>query len=253
MMDKESLRELLESVASGDVDATEASERLSRLPFADIGDAKVDHHREVRCGFPEVVFCQGKTPAQVRSIAKELLDGDGALLLGTRADAAHFQSVAQIASDARYFEAARILLVDRRETVPLEGHVVIASGGTADQPVAEEAAITPEVMGNRVTRLFDVGVAGVHRLLAHQETLRSARVIVAIAGMEGALPSVVAGLVAAPVIAVPTSVGYGAHLEGIAPLLTMLNSCAPGIGVVNIDNGFGAAALATRINRPHEG
>jgi NCAIR mutase (PurE)-related protein len=157
--------------------------------------------------------------------------------------------VAQVALDARYFEDARILLVDRREGKPSEGHVVVASGGTADFPVAEEAAIAAEVMGNRVTRLYDVGVAGIHRLLAEEDLLRSARVVIAVAGMEGALPGVVAGLVGCPVIAVPTSVGYGASFGGVAALLTMLNSCPGGIGVVNIDNGFGAASLATRINR----
>jgi NCAIR mutase (PurE)-related protein len=185
----------------------------------------------------------------VRSIARELLD-KGDVMLGTRASAAQFQVVAQIALDARYFEEARILLVDRRETRPSEGHVLVATGGTADFPVAEEAAISAEVMGNRVTRLYDVGVAGVHRLLANTETLREARAIIAVAGMEGALPGVIAGLVDVPVIAVPTSVGYGASLGGIAALLTMLNSCSGGIGVVNIDNGFGAAVLASRINRP---
>jgi hypothetical protein len=172
-------------------------------------------------------------------------------MLGTRAASSHFQSVAQIAQEARFFERARIILVDRRDP-PVEpvGHIAIVSGGTSDQPVAEEAAVSAEAMGNRVTRIFDAGVAGVHRLLSQQDVLRDARVVIAIAGMEGALPSVVAGLVAVPVIAVPTSVGYGANLAGFAPLLTMLNSCATGIGVVNIDNGFGAAALADRINRP---
>ena len=250
-MGPDELRELLESVARGDTDVTEASERLARLPFADLGDAKVDHHRGLRCGFAEVIFCEGKTPEQVRDIAREVLE-ESPVLLGTRASSSHFQSVAQIAQEARFFERARIILVDRRDP-PVEpsGHVVIVSAGTSDQPVAEEAAVSAEAMGNRVTRVFDAGVAGVHRLLSQQDVLRDARVVIAIAGMEGALPSVVAGLVAVPVIAVPTSVGYGANLAGFAPLLTMLNSCATGIGVVNIDNGFGAAALADRINRPH--
>jgi NCAIR mutase (PurE)-related protein len=250
-MDAERVRELLEDVAAGRVTADAAVERLAKLPFAEVADgtARIDHHRDIRCGFPEVVFCEGKSPQQVRSIARELLEA-GDVLLGTRANAAQFQVVAQIALDARYFEEARVLLVDRRENRPADGHVVVASGGTADSPVAEEAAISAEVMGNRVTRLYDVGVAGVHRLLAHADLLRDARVIIAVAGMEGALPSVVAGLVDVPVIAVPTSVGYGASLGGIAALLTMLNSCAGGIGVVNIDNGFGAAVLASRINRP---
>jgi len=252
-MDASDLRDLLERVARGEAPVEDALTRLTDLPFAEVsigehGVAKIDHHRELRTGFPEVVFCQGKSPSQVRAIAREVLD-KGEVLLGTRASAAHFQVVAQIAGDARFFEDARILLVDRRETRPQLGHIVVASGGTADFPVAEEAAIAAEVMGNRVTRLYDVGVAGVHRVLANRELLRDARAIVAVAGMEGALPSIVAGLVSVPVIAVPTSIGYGANLGGIAALLTMLNSCAPGIGVVNIDNGFGAATLASRINQ----
>ena len=246
-MDQDTLRALLDAVASGQASPDEAAERLSHLPFADLGEAKVDHHRALRCGFAEVVFCEGKTPSQVRSIAREILE-HGDVFLGTRANASHFQKVAQVAADARYFEQSHLLLVDRRKERPALGHVVVATGGTADHAVAEEAAISAEVMGNRVTRLYDVGVAGVHRLLAHEETLRSANVIVAVAGMEGALPSLVAGLVACPVIAVPTSVGYGASLGGIAALLGMLTSCASGVSVVNIDNGFGAAAVASRIN-----
>jgi NCAIR mutase (PurE)-related protein len=247
-MDADSLRELLEAVAAGTLEVGDAQGRLAQLPFTDTGDAKIDHHRGVRCGFPEVVYCEGKTPDQVRDVAREVLE-HGDVLLGTRASAAHFQSVAQITQDARYFDDARILLVDRREMVPEVGHIVIATGGTSDKPVAEEAAIVSATMGNRVTRLYDVGVAGVHRLLAHQDVLRDANVIIAVAGMEGALPSVVAGLVSAPVIGVPTSVGYGAHLGGIAPMLTMLNSCAAGLSVVNVDSGFGAAAIAHRINQ----
>ncbi len=249
-MEPERIRRLLEEVASGEVSPEAAYDALSHLPFTETagGAARVDHHRAIRTGFPEVVFCEGKSPQQVRSIAREVLE-HGQVMLGTRASAAQFQMVAQVALDARYFEEARILLVDRREEKPSEGHVVVASGGTADHPVAEEAAITAEVMGNRVTRLYDVGVAGIHRVLAHEDLLRDARVVIAVAGMEGALPSVIAGMVACPVVAVPTSVGYGASFGGVAALLAMLNSCPGGIGVVNIDNGFGAAALATRINR----
>jgi NCAIR mutase (PurE)-related protein len=247
-MDDQRIRALLDQVASGDLDPAEAAEALAQLPFADIDVAKVDHHRAIRCGFPEVIFCQGKTPGQVKRVAKELL-GMGDVVLATRADSAQYQAVARVAEDAHYHEDARVIVVDRREEPPREGCIVVATGGTADSPVAEEAAICAEVMGNDVTRLYDVGVAGVHRLLAQQETLRSARAIIAVAGMEGALPSLVTGLVDVPVIAVPTSVGYGANLEGLAPLLTMVNSCASGMGVVNIDNGFGAAALASRINR----
>ncbi|TLM79454.1 MAG: nickel pincer cofactor biosynthesis protein LarB [Actinobacteria bacterium] len=247
-MDANGVRRLLDQVAAGTTGPAEAAEALSRLPFGDVGAAKVDHHRDLRCGFPEVVFCEGKTPDQVRSVAREVLE-HGEVLLATRASASHYQRVAQSASDARYFEEARLIVVDRREAPPSEGHVVIATGGTSDAPVAEEAAICAEVMGARVTRLYDVGVAGVHRLLAHQDLLRDARVVIAVAGMEGALPSVIAGLVACPVVAVPTSVGYGAAFGGVAALLGMLTACASGIGVVNIDNGFGAAALAVRINR----
>lgn len=247
IVDERTLRQLLEAVAAGTTPVDAAAEKLRDLPYTDLGDAKIDHHRELRCGFPEVVFCEGKTPEQVRSIAREIL-ARGDVLLGTRASGAHYQVVAQLATDARYFEAARLIVVDRRAARPSEGHIVVASGGTADIPVAEEAAITAEVMGNRVTRLFDVGVAGLHRLLHHQDTLRSARVVIAVAGMEGALASLVTGLVSVPVVAVPTSVGYGANFGGVAALLAMLNSCASGMSVVNIDNGFGAAAMASRIN-----
>ncbi|MBN2405973.1 MAG: nickel pincer cofactor biosynthesis protein LarB [Coriobacteriia bacterium] len=246
-MRPEELRDLLEAVAGGEYTVEAAQKRLASLPFTDLGDAKIDHHRAIRCGFAEVIFCQGKTPSQVRSITREMLE-KGDVVLGTRASAAHFQAVAQFALDARYFEEPGLLVVDRRETRPAVGHIVVASGGTADVPVAEEAAISAEVMGNRVTRLYDVGVAGIHRLLAHEEVLRDANVIVAVAGMEGALPSLVTGLVSCPVVAVPTSVGYGASFGGISALLTMLNSCSSGMGVVNIDNGFGAAAMASRIN-----
>ena len=248
-MDPNVLRELLESVAAGTTDIGGAIDRLRTLPFGDVTDAKVDHHRALRCGFPEVIFCLGKTPSQVRSVGRELLE-HGDVLLATRANASQYQALAQVAPDARFVEHAGLIVVDRRAEPPSEGHIVVTTGGTADIPVADEAAVTAEVMGNRVTRVYDVGVAGLHRLLAHQETLASARVIIAVAGMEGALPSLVAGLVAVPVIAVPTSVGYGANFGGVAPLLTMLNSCAAGISVVNIDNGFGAAAVASRINRP---
>lgn len=247
-MDHDTLRTLLEAVANGSSSAEDALARLEHLPFSDIGDAKIDHHRALRCGFAEVVLCEGKSASQVRSIAREILE-HGEVFLGTRASASHFQKVAQVAADARYFEEPRILLVDRRAERPSLGHIVVASGGTADQPVAEEAAISAEVMGNRITRLYDVGVAGVHRLLAHEDLLREANVIIVVAGMEGALPSLVTGLVSCPVVAVPTSVGYGASFGGIAALLGMLNACASGMSVVNIDNGFGAAAMASRINQ----
>ena len=259
-MDPEHLLDLLRAVADGQRTPDEAARALETLPFAEVTnaddgsgsarvDARVDHHRAMRTGFPEVIFCQGKTPEQVSAIAAEIL-AHGDVVLATRATDELFSAVSGIADDAVWHPDAHLIVVDRRATPPCEGHVVVATGGTADIPVAEEAAICAEVMGCRVTRLFDVGVAGLHRLLAHTDTLRSARVIIAVAGMEGALPSLVAGLVDVPVVAVPTSVGYGANFGGVAALLTMLNSCAGGIGVVNIDNGFGAAVLATRINRP---
>ncbi|MHB8762051.1 MAG: nickel pincer cofactor biosynthesis protein LarB [Coriobacteriia bacterium] len=247
-MDQNALRELLEAVARGEKTTEAAIAHLKRLPFGDIGEAKIDHHRALRCGFAEVVLCEGKSASQVRSIAREILE-HGDVFLGTRASAGQFQKVAQVASDARYFEEPRILLVDRRGERPQLGHIVIATGGTADFPVAEEAAISAEVMGNRVTRLYDVGVAGVHRILAHSELLQEATVVIVVAGMEGALPSLVTGLVSCPVVAVPTSVGYGASFGGIAALLGMLNACASGMAVVNIDNGFGAASMASRINQ----
>ncbi|MBI5231317.1 MAG: nickel pincer cofactor biosynthesis protein LarB [Coriobacteriales bacterium] len=252
-MDRDRILELLSAVAQGQLTPEGAAADLAKMPFAETAsaeaghtDARVDHHRALRCGFPEVVFCQGKTPDQVRSIAREILDKSD-VLLATRASAAHFQGIARIEPDARYFEEARLIVADRRKERPSHGRVVVATGGTSDTPIAEEASISAEVMGLGVTRLYDVGVAGVHRLLAHRDVLESADVIIAVAGMEGALPSLVAGLVSVPVVAVPTSVGYGAHFGGVAPLLTMLNSCASGVGVMNIDNGFGAASLAHRI------
>lgn len=253
-MDSEELLALLNRIAEGSLSAEHAARLLCRAPVAEVSgpagtEARIDHHRALRCGFPEVVFCQGKSPEQVASTASEILSRSD-VMLATRADAAQYQAVGRRISDARWIESARLILVDRREQPRQSGHVVVASAGTADIPVAEEAAACAEIMGARVTRLFDVGVAGIHRVLAHQDTLRDARAIIVCAGMEGALPSLVAGLVDVPVIAVPTSVGYGASFGGIAPLLTMLNSCAGGIGVVNIDNGFGAAVIATRVNNP---
>jgi len=256
-VDQQRLIDLLAAVSAGALSADQAAQELSSPSFAEVcvGSAegtvaaRVDHHRAIRTGFPEVIFCQGKTAEQVSAIAAEIL-AHGDVVLATRATLEQFSAVGEVVADAVWHEAARVIVVDRRAVPPREGHVVVATGGTADIPVAEEAAVCAEVMGCRVTRLFDVGVAGVHRLLAHTDTLRSAHAIIAVAGMEGALPTIVAGLVDVPVIAVPTSVGYGAHFGGVAALLTMLNSCAGGIGVVNIDNGYGAAVLATRINRP---
>lgn len=254
-MNQQELARLLQEVASGSITPEEAAERLSALSSAEVEgasgyiEARVDHHRAVRWGFPEIVFAQSKTPGQVAGVMREILTRSE-VVIATRATPDQYQAIARHETDARWLEIPRLIVVDRREARPAEGHIVVASGGTSDLPVAEEAAACAEVMGGRVTRLYDVGVAGMHRVLAETATLRSARVVIAVAGMEGALPCVVAGLVDVPVIAVPTSVGYGASFGGLAALLTMLNSCAGGIGVVNIDNGFGAALLATRVNRP---
>ncbi len=240
------IHSLLERVASGAISPEAAAEELAGFSFADLGYAKIDMGREHRCGFPEVVYCQGKSPAHLRGIAERI--ADEGVLLATRADRAAYDEIKSVLPRAAYHAAARIVIADGREATPGKGHVVVASAGTADLPVAEEAALVAETMGSFVERIYDVGVAGVHRLLAHREALEKARVIVAVAGMEGALPSVIAGLVSCPVIGVPTSVGYGASFGGIAALLTMLNSCANGIAVVNIDNGYGAGCLASMIN-----
>jgi len=224
----------------------EALARLRRLPYEDLGLAKVDHHRALRKGFPEVVLGLGKGPSELRAIANALL-AEADKLLVTRVDEAGYAAIREIAPDAHYHPLARAITVDRRSRPPIPG-VLVVSGGTADAPVAEEAAVTAELMGSKAKRLYDVGVAGLHRLLDHLPQLQEAQAIVVAAGMEGALPGVVAGLTAAPVIAVPTSVGYGASFGGLAPLLTMLNACAPGVAVVNIDNGFGAGYLAALIN-----
>lgn len=254
-MERRDLNALLAAVARGDLEPDEAAGRVHELYFTDVVgtsgsvEARVDHDRRRRCGFAEVVFCERKTPAQTAAIFASLLERSD-VVLGTRADAGHAEAVLAECPDARFLELPRLIVVDRRDSPAPEGHVVVASAGTADLPVAEEAAASAEVMGCRVTRLYDVGVAGVHRALAHLDTLRDARVVIAVAGMEGALPSLLAGLVDVPVVAVPTSVGYGASFGGVSALLTMLNSCAGGIGVVNIDNGFGAAVIAARINRP---
>ena len=220
---------------------------MRAAPFEDLGFARVDTHRELRQGFPEVILGLGKTPAQVAAIAGRLVAGGGPLLV-TRAEPAAYDAVRVVVPDAVYHPDARVITLKQGEIPAGHGTVLIACAGTSDLPVAEEAAITAELMGNRVDRLYDVGVAGLHRLLAEQPRLQSAHVIIVVAGMEGALPSVVAGLVKAPVIAVPTSIGYGASFGGVAALLGMLNSCANGVAVVNIDNGFGAAAVASSIN-----
>ena len=245
-MDRDAIRRLLEDLRAGRVDVDAALDRLRGLPYEDLGFAKVDHHRALRGGAPEAVFCPGKTPEQVVAIVQRLAE-QHANVLATRAGTDVAAAVATSGLPHVYHSTARLLIV-RPEPVEAIGLIVVASAGTADIPVAEEAALVAEALGNRVERLADCGVAGLHRLLSHFELLAEASAIVVVAGMEGALPSVVGGLVDRPVIAVPTSVGYGASLGGIAALLAMLNSCAPGVSVVNIDNGYGAAHQASQIN-----
>ncbi len=244
-MSPEELERLLRQVREQRISVGHALERLRALPFEDLGFASLDHHRALRQGFPEVVLCEGKTKAQAVSIARALLKKRGPFL-ATRADPAMARALCRLDRRARYYEGARIVAVHHvRQSL---GRVLIVTAGTVDVPVAEEARVTAEVMGSHVERLYDVGVAGLHRLLGRKDRLFDANVIVVVAGMDGVLPSVVGGLVSCPVIAVPTSRGYGASFGGLAALLTMLNSCAAGVGVMNIDNGFGAGCLAHRIN-----
>ncbi len=247
MLDQASIRNLLELVSRREKSVEEAMHSLGNLPFEDIGYAKVDHHRAVRCGFPEVIYCGGKSPQQVAGIAAKLAD-KSPRLLGTRATPEHFAAASALVPNLQYDEAARAIWRDTEPNSPRSPGVVIVCAGTSDVPVAEETFRTLDMMGHSAHRIYDVGVAGLHRLLPNVDALRSANVVIVIAGMEGALPSVVGGLVSAPVIAVPTSVGYGASFGGVAALLGMLNSCASGLAVMNIDNGFGAANLAAKIN-----
>jgi NCAIR mutase (PurE)-related protein len=245
------IRHLLEGVRDGALDPQAAAAQIvaamREAPFEDLGFARVDHHRALRQGFPEVILGVGKTPAQIAAIAERIV-AHGHALLVTRAQREAWDAVHAVLPNAQYHEQARAITLRQGEIPAGHGTVLIACAGTSDIPVAEEAAVTAELMGNCVDRLYDVGVAGLHRLISEQSRLQSARVVVVVAGMEGALPSVVAGLVAVPVIAVPTSVGYGASFGGMAALLAMLNSCANGVSVVNIDNGFGAGCIASLIN-----
>lgn len=240
---------LLDAVARGDVLPDEAVQRLAHLPFEDLTFARLDTHRELRTGLPEVIYCPGKTADQIREISRTMLAHPGGALLATRADAAAFEAVRDLSEGIRYDEVGRVIVLRAApEEAPL-GNVTVVCAGTSDLPVAQEAITVAEAIGAKCARIADVGVAGLHRTLAVQDELRAADVLIVVAGMEGALPSVIAGLVSAPVIAVPTSVGYGSSFGGLAALLAMLNSCAPGIAVTNIDNGFGAAVLASRILR----
>ncbi len=247
-MDAASVAALMDAVARGELTPDEATERLAHMPVIDAGFARIDTHRELRTGLPEVIYCPGKTPEQIRAIAAELLAHTDGPLLATRADEAAFGAVRGLSDDVRYDAVGRIIVLRAPEAAPL-GTACVVTAGTADLPVAREAEVTADVLGAKVVPIADIGVAGLHRTLAASGDLRAADVIIAVAGMEGALPSVIAGMVAAPVIAVPTSVGYGASFGGLAALLAMLNSCSVGIAVVNIDNGFGAAVLAARILR----
>ena len=247
-MNKERIKKLLEDARAGRVSIDEAADKLASLPYEDLSFARVDHHRELRLGFPEVILGQGKTVEQITKIAERILAHSSNLLI-SRTTEEVFLSVSKLAPDAEFHSEARMISVLRDRSERGEGMIAIISAGTSDIPVAEEAAITATAMGNRVARIYDVGVAGIHRLFGARDDFESARVIVVVAGMEGALPSVVGGMVSVPVIAVPTSIGYGASFDGLAALLGMLNSCASNVTVVNIDNGFGAGFVASLINR----
>ena len=247
-MNQKQLRELLEAVKDGTSSPGEALEQLEHMPFEDLGFAKVDHHRALRHGIPEVVLARGKTTEEVREISRRLLERSPNLLV-TRADEEMAAEIKQLDQQAEYFARCGAIRVWRDRQILGKSKIAVICAGTADLPVAEEARVTAEVLGNEIDTIYDVGVAGIHRLLSNIERLKSARVIICCAGMEGALPSAVGGLVALPIIAVPTSVGYGASFNGLAALLGMLNSCSSNVSVVNIDNGFGAAYVATLINR----
>ena len=246
-MDQKYLENLLNNFRDGKIDINRTMEELKSLPYKDLGFAKIDSHRALRRGFPEVIYCEGKTPDQVSQIVKEMVK-TSSTILGMRADSEVFKSIKKVAKNAEYFKDARAVLIGEKPKISNTGLILVISAGTADIPVASEAALTAEVLGNNVKRIFDAGVAGIHRLLSHRETLVKANVIIVAAGMEGALPGIVGGLVSCPVIGVPTSIGYGTSFNGLSALLTMLNSCVPGIAVVNIDNGFGAGYLAHLIN-----
>jgi NCAIR mutase (PurE)-related protein len=244
---KTELEEILKKVQQHEMTAEEAFEQLKDYPYQDLGFAKIDHHREVRKGFPEIVFGLGKTEDQVLSIAREICKRGNSLLV-TRVEPPVYEKLKAEISGCLYNSLAKAAYLEKKKAAPGKGKIVIMTAGTSDIPVAEEAYVTCEMLGNEVERIYDVGVAGLHRLLGEMNKIKEARLIIAVAGMEGALPSVVAGLVKAPIIAVPTSIGYGASLQGISALLAMLNSCPGGVAVVNIDNGFGAGYLASLIN-----
>jgi len=247
-MTNDNIKKLLDQLSNGEMTQEEVLAKLSDLPFKDLGHSKIDNHRELRTGYPEVVFCEGKTPAQVSQIM-EYMAGREINVLGTRATPQIYEAVRKKLPAAEFNESGRTITLKQVDTEPIKTFIAILTAGTSDMPVAEEAAVTAELFGNRVDRFFDVGVAGIHRLYNSIEEIRKARVVIVIAGMEGALPSIVGGLVNSPIIAVPTSIGYGASFNGLAALLGMLTSCASGVSVVNIDNGFGAGYLASMINK----
>ena len=248
-MTKKELEQVLTQVKSGDLKIEDALEQMQELPYKDLEYAKVDYHRELRNGFPEVIYSPGKSLEQIRGIVSDMLMRTQGNILASRADEEVYAAIRELTEDAVYYREARSVVVKRQAYRVSEEYIAVVTAGTSDIPVAEEAAVTAMVMGNRVERLYDVGVAGIHRLLDNVEVINQARVIIVVAGMEGALASVVGGLTDKPVIAVPTSIGYGANFGGISALLGMLTSCASGIGVVNIDNGFGAACMASKINQ----
>lgn len=247
-MDKDDIKSLLQSVKDNKVDIDDALKKLEDLPFKDLGFAKIDNHREIRVGYPEVIYCEGKTVEQVREIVKFMLTKNNNIL-GTRANKEMYRAVKEICEEAEYNEQGRTIIIRKNNEACTDSYIAIVSAGTSDLPVVEEAFETAKILGNRVEKVVDVGVAGIHRLFAKLDIIRGAKVVIVIAGMEGALASVVGGLVDKPVIAVPTSIGYGANFGGISALLSMLNSCASGVSVVNIDNGFGAAYTASMINK----
>jgi len=246
-MNKPDITKLLQGVRDKKTDIETALKRLEHLPFENVGYAHIDHHRHLRHGMPEVIYCEGKTIEQVTGIAKRML-AHKSDILATRASEKVFKAIKKLDSRAAYHEQSRAIVIQQKQKKLTNGMILVLTAGTSDIPVAEEAAVTAEMLGSAVRTVYDVGVAGIHRLLSKRDDLDAARVVVVVAGMDGALPSVVGGLVDKPLIAVPTSVGYGAGFSGLAPLLTMLNSCAAGIAVMNIDNGFGAGVLAHRIN-----
>lgn len=247
-MTENQILELLKNVKDGNMELGQAVDRLKQLPFEDLGYAKVDHHREIRTGYPEVIFCPGKTNEQIRGIVERLL-AKGTNIMASRAEKSVYEAIKDLHPSMEYYPEARTIFIQQKEIAKSKSRILVVTGGTSDIPVAEEAVVTAEKLGCTVERLYDVGVAGIHRLLANRHRLDSVQVIIAVAGMEGALPSVLGGLTDRPVIAVPTSIGYGANFGGLAALLAMLNSCASGVAVVNIDNGFGAGFMASTIIR----